>query len=144
MPAQRAIRIVICSALAVAGLSVAPPPAQAAVASGNALAGGGGGTCAFTLSCTAFEWTCSLTAANDIDASVRRAAIGGQKRTITWSAVEATFAGKLVVVPFDASCDALMNAVYLRSGAPMTYPAGTAYIAVWPQSPFANLEWRMN
>jgi hypothetical protein len=116
-------------------------PAQAAAASGRAAAGHGGASCGSVASCSAFEMTCKFTQANDVDASVRAANIGGQLHAVTWNA---TLVGPfpaqkyLVVLPFKSDCSELALKVVRSQGEIVAFPPGTAYVAVWPIDAFQD------
>lgn len=146
MSTRTGLRLTVVALAAVAGLYLLPSPAKAAVTSGTAQGGRGSAACNLTVSCLAFTTQCSLSAANDLDASVRRAEVGGQVRPITWSLTPLSLAAEheLQVQPFNASCDAISLPSTLASGASMFFPHGTVYVAVWPTDPFYQLSWTLH
>jgi hypothetical protein len=148
---QRGVRAAISAMGMVVALAsvVLPAPAHAAVASGSAVAGSGGRSCT-GVTCTTFTTAHSL-AANDIDASVRAVNVGGQTRMMTWSATTLWPVGPkiLIVWFFPASCMTGGSCSWLgqqdvpAGGGPVTFPAGTAYIVVYPVDTFHSLRWTL-
>jgi hypothetical protein len=90
----------------------------------------------------AFKDACQITAANDIDFSVRSAAVGGQSHPVTWSTD--THAGSaLFVYSFDASCHEIgLPQQVAPGGRTVAFPAGTVYVGVSSQF-FVNLNWTL-
>ena len=144
MRTRRVARTALCAALAVGMAGGLQAPAQAApIASGSAVGGSGASSCGLTASCAAFEDQCAITAANDIDASVRRATPGSLVRTVRWSAtIPVPSFNRIKVVSFNANCQPVGAAAQIGpAGGQMVFPPGTAWIAVLVLDPFAQLTW---
>lgn len=142
-----ATRLGLCALVATTGLGLSGftgSPAQAAVASGSIAGGAGGTACDQAAGCLAFTSSCMITPANDIDFSVRAAAVGGQTRTFTWSAtMNASPFSQALVFSFDNRCRVLTS-VKARPGTPIPFRQGTAYVGVLPMGPFAQATWSLN
>lgn len=148
MPLFRSSRVAVCALAAVGSLTVLLSPAQAAVASGEAKAGSGGIGCGASVSCKVFQQTCQITPANDLDASVRPAAVGGQWHAITWSAIPTgptPAQGYLNVIPLNAQCQPIVPQILVpNSGAQVLFPGGTAYISASPGDRFVQFSFTLH
>lgn len=145
MRKAHAARVLVIAMLTITASAVGHTPARAAAyATGSAKAGPGVNECGFSLSCTAFEKSCTIGPSNDIDASVRKAAVGGLTRPIAWSAtVPAPVRDTLAVQPFSATCKRLGFPGKVRDGQAFAFPVGTAYVAVFPTDTWAQLTWTL-
>jgi hypothetical protein len=135
------IRVVLCTFVAVAGLALLQPSAQAAITEGKALAGAGGSACGLTISCGTFAGSCNTTA-NDIDASVRAAILNGP-HAITFAYTGALL-GTANVAAFDGSCNQIGNLFFVKSGGVVTFPLNTRWVAVWPTDRFVQFTFQLH
>jgi hypothetical protein len=143
MSYRRAIRVSLCGLAVLASLAASHTPASAAVASGSAAGGFGGSACDLSVSCKAFVQTCSISPANDIDASIRPAGVGGQFHALTFAA-GMQFNPNLVVFSFGANCQQIGLPAFAANGVTLFFPPGTAYVGVTSAAAFAQLTWTLH
>ena len=144
MSSSRAVRMLLCAVVVLGAMSIGHTRAQAATASGAAVAGPGLRACLLSVSCATFQKTCSITAVNDIEMSIRRAAVGGMVGLFSWSATMTPVTERtLAVISFTAGCQPIDLPIGVSSGQTMRFPPGTVYFGVAPTAPFASLTWSM-
>jgi hypothetical protein len=131
----------------IGGLAATAPSAQAVGASGIAAGGAGASSCSLSVTCLSFKAGCGTHTVNDLDASIRTAALAdGRAHPITWSAkYPEPPNGILMIQPMNAGCVDVGFPIQVgpRSGKSVVFPAGTVHIAVWVNGPFAQLTWRV-